>query len=439
MKKQRKQKKLLALAAILALVSLIAGTFAWVTAQDQRVNRMESAAVSDGSVSVTEKFQPGPIQPGGSTVKEVSVTNAGNQKVYVRVSYEEYLKALTGKGVQTQKTTPFDPATLNDVTKKAGIGVDWPVNTTVTITVPNTTYYGYNDITSKVEGLPAGVKVIADGVYTKDAATGVITDTTKYAAYYPYILNENTYYQKMDISLAIKERSFDTPVTDWKFTYTDASAKYYVYEGGFNLTLKNWGTSVLTAKDKSTGPTAPTGSALLGYQGDRYETKYDYRNVTDGGIIKDADLTAAVAAVKGATNTATAKQYPTAANDETHIQADSALGGYITLKYGADIVEPTTAAITAGEQWVYNPEDGWFYYLQAVDSGKRTKDLLKNVNYDAKIKDEYANATYDLGVKMEAMQYSDAALTADDGFGLKTDATANPISAAIFNALKQAK
>ena len=39
MKKNSKKKKLMAAAAALALIAAISGTFAWITAQDQRINR----------------------------------------------------------------------------------------------------------------------------------------------------------------------------------------------------------------------------------------------------------------------------------------------------------------------------------------------------------------------------------------------------------------
>ena len=47
MKNSSKKKKLLAVAAALAIIAVLSGTFAWLTAQDQRINRAESAAVND--------------------------------------------------------------------------------------------------------------------------------------------------------------------------------------------------------------------------------------------------------------------------------------------------------------------------------------------------------------------------------------------------------
>ena len=54
MKNSSKKKKLLAVAAALAIIAVLSGTFAWLTAQDQRINRAESAAVNDDSVTVKE-------------------------------------------------------------------------------------------------------------------------------------------------------------------------------------------------------------------------------------------------------------------------------------------------------------------------------------------------------------------------------------------------
>ena len=66
--KKNKKKKLVA-AALLALLAAGAGTFAWINSQDQRINRVKTAAIKDGSVSVEELWNPKPIVPGTDATK----------------------------------------------------------------------------------------------------------------------------------------------------------------------------------------------------------------------------------------------------------------------------------------------------------------------------------------------------------------------------------
>ena len=126
--KESKKKKLLAVAAALALIAVLSGTFAWITAQDQRINRAESAAVSDNSVTVKETWEPKPLVPGTEATKEVAVTNTGTANVFVRVSYEEVLKHLEKLGKEEHAPSTEAGVKYVYVANDPGLDKHMPIN-----------------------------------------------------------------------------------------------------------------------------------------------------------------------------------------------------------------------------------------------------------------------------------------------------------------------
>lgn len=396
-KKNSKKKKALAAASGLALIALLSGTFAWINAQDQRVNRIESMAVSDGSVVVNETFTPTPIHPGGEATKEVSITNSGSSSVFVRASFEEVLKHLEKDGQEIARSAAWK---LDDSTtaKKAGVGSDLPVIMNVK------KYENWTDITSKVDNVPTGVTVKAKGSFTIDPVTNKEVQEFEYAMY-SSLGKDN---QKVNGKVTVNDKgTAPSEAKDWSYTLDVNSLEYYVYENGYNVNTANWAKSGLPNADGK----SVTGAALLGTKGNRYGKDYDYRNQTAGGIIPDANLDLSVKLI--------AANYPTTANPTTSIQADNK--NKISLAFnGAALLDP--AGTLSADKWVYNPADGWFYYTSPIASGVTTPNMLEKIVYSSSIDKEYSNAVYDLVVKMEAVQGVSEALTDTQagGFGLKT-------------------
>ncbi|MDA9471771.1 hypothetical protein [Enterococcus sp. 5H] len=394
MKKNKKKK--LAAAALLAVLTIGAGTFAWINSQDQRINRVKSAAIKDGSVSVEENWNPKPIIPGTEATKEVAVTNSGNTPVFVRVSYEEVLKHLTEKGAVTNRAS------------------GWVANATSTLSDDVPVEYdgekyidaqsGYTDVTSKVKdgsgaGMPAGVKVYAKGSVTKDPVTGAETTDFNFAAFFEY---ETGKYQAMTSEVNIASgNSIGTNVQDWNLVMN--KAEYSVYKGGYSNNVANWASSSL--EGASAEATAAKAS-LLGSAGKKYAVDYDYTAKTLG-----------LSAIPAATPATGADQIPLADTEKKGVQTDKAALGVngINIEYGTDMV--TTAALT-NDKWVYNKEDGYFYFTSPVKSGATTPNLLKKLIFTNLIGTEYTNATYDLIVKMEAIQATKEALVDSTGWNL---------------------
>lgn len=408
----KKKKKLLAAAAALALIAAVAGTFAWISAQDQRINRVKTAAVNDGSVTVQETWVPKPIVAGTSATKEVTVTNSGNVPVFVRVSYEEVFTHLHSKGVIASSSTAYDATawTFND-----DVPVDFDGDKYTNSANPS---YDANfaDISSQVTlaggvALPSTVKVYGKGSITVDPVSSTEHTEFSYAMFYVYTEDGETKYQAMDQTVTVVGGNTGTnPISSW--TFEAAALGYRVYEDGYDTIVKSWAKSSLPNADGNS-----TGYALLDTEGTKYGTAYDY---TVGGTLD-------IAAMPGYT--------PQTLANVANVLADrdASFGNSgINLKYSTDLVAASTlTAWSTGHvsenKWVYNEEDGYFYYTSPVASGASTGNLLEELVFGNAVDKTYTNATYDLIVKMEAVQATAEALTDSAGWGLTGGTTTTAI------------
>ena len=435
MKKNSKKKKLMAAAAALALIAAISGTFAWITAQDQRINRAESAAVSDNSVTVKETWEPKPLVPGTEATKEVAVSNTGTASVFVRVSYEEVLKHLDKLGAEKYDPSSVTGAKYTYVANDSGLNKHMPINFNGDQTYKD----GFVQVpAAQITGLatPAddNAKLLVKGGKTVDPVTGVEkisyeakmmheyfthTDNTgKNPGDVGYDASKNKY-QSMTFNISVTNENSKLDAKDWNFALTNV--KYGYYENGYKNTTVNWAESSLPDEDG-----ADTGRALIGTDGVRYSVDYDY---TFGGLGYSAATD-----LPGVTPATVTDQIPTAAGKKD-VQADTkGLGkSEIKIGYSADV---TDIATLGSDKWVYNKDDGWFYYTVPVKSGETTKNLLEKLVFESAMGTEYTNASYDLVVKMEAVQANADALTDSAGWELGGGSTPTGDTLAIVNKLK---
>lgn len=394
--KKNKKKKLVA-ASGLALLAFIAGTFAWINSQDQKINRVDAAAIKDDSVTVEETWKPQDIIPGTEATKEVAVKNTGNVPVFVRVSYEEVLKHLTEKGAVTSRDNGWAvSATPNPLADDIPVEYDGDKYVTQT--------NDYKDVTSKVKdakaaALPDGVKVYAKGSVTKNPVTSAEVTTFNYSAFFEYAPGK---YQAMETTVSVTGGNVEgSLVENWDFTMS--KAKYSVYSGGYKYAVANWAAASLEgASPESTNAKA----SLLGSAGKKYDVDYDYTIAALG-----------LPAIPAVTVTTAADQIPVANSEKKGVQTDKAalnVGG-INIEYGVDM---GTTADLKNDKWVYNNEDGYFYFTSPLKSGATTPQLLKKLIFTNAIGKEYTNATYDLIVKMEAIQATKEALSDNTGWNL---------------------
>lgn len=99
----------------------------------------------------------------------------------------------------------------------------------------------------------------------------------------------------------------------------------------------------------------------------------------------------------------------------------------ITLDY-TDKASIISATPVAGKWW-YNEADGFFYYIGKLESGKVTPNLLDSLTLDSSAGEAYSGMNFDLIVNMEAIQNTEDAIRAANGWGLEGNNT-------LINALK---
>ena len=423
MKKNSKKKKLMAAAAALALIAAISGTFAWITAQDQRINRAESAAVNDDSVVLKEQWEPSPLVAGTEAKKEVSVSNTGNARVFVRISYEEVLKHLAERGEISYGTAATSGAKYTYVANDSGLGKHMPVNANGAAMFND----GYEEVpAAQVAGLTAAdtnVKLLVKGGKVTDPLTGAVTNNLETKIIHEYYTDTtvpaNTKYQAMLCDINVTNENSSNDGTDWNFTVSNV--QYAYYENGYQHTVANWAESTLPDEAGNA-----SGNALLGTNGTRYSVDYNYTNTAAG---LGAGFT-----IPGPTPATIADQKPVASSTNYGLQADTnGLGeNHIRVGYGADM---TDIATLASNKWVYNADDGWFYYTVPLRSGETTPDLLKKLVFESSMGVEYTNASYDLVVKMEAVQATEEALTDSAGWNLGGGSAPTGDTAAIVTKL----
>ncbi|WP_071879703.1 hypothetical protein, partial [Enterococcus pallens] len=278
------------------------------------------------------------------------------------------------------------------------------------------------------------VKLLVKGGKTVDAVTGV--EKISYEAklmheYFTHADNsgknpgdvgydaKKNKYQSMTFNITVGNENGSLDAKDWNFALTNV--KYGYYEDGYKNTTVNWAKSTLPDQAK-----AVTGRALLGTSGVRYSVNYDY---TYGGL--GFSSATELPAVTPATD---ADQIPTAAGNKG-VQADKNGLGKTNIRIGYSADMTNTTALDSNK-WVYNADDGWFYYTVPVKSGQTTKNLLEKLVFESKMGTEYTNASYDLVVKMEAVQANADALTDSAGWNLGGGAAPTGDTSLIVTKLK---
>ncbi len=370
----QKRKVRTGVVAGLAATMLLAGTFAWVQMTSERINRMKTTAITDGSVVVNEKFIPNDNwEIGTENEKEVSITNNGNQRVFARVSYEEVLRVYKDGAEEVALDTPEEyPVMFNTA---AYSGAEW-------LDIPSDNFN---------EALPNGVKVKAKGSKKTEINAAGQEGEVSTVSYIVYNELETGGAQKVSADIQAKNLSGGPSVADW--TYDIKNIKYYSYSGLENFAADWAGNNTVLGKADTLNGVA-----------------YDY---TAAGL---PGVTLPVATTPQTGANAPAPKELGSPIWEAKFEVDSTLDSALYTVYdGNNMVATVPAALatpgTGANKWFYDQTDGYFYYLGVLNSGETTPIFLKALGLGANATKAYSDMTLDLIVNLEAIQAVKAAVT----------------------------
>lgn len=378
----RKNKRLImAMAVVLAVATLAGGsTFAWFVAQDQALNHMETGQFSNGDVKIVEVFnEDDPFDPGVEINKDVWAVNISSIDSLVRISYTEALLLLGNDGdpsvanpnqVWTSSDTAHFPQLFTEKALAAG-GVYENWKDLKTDTAAATAFSNIADVRAAI---PAGVTVL----YKEFDVTGTAAPRKEYhfVAYAPISAPGTEFdgkYQRVSIATS-------------KYTSADKT-----------LELSGYDFWVFT----------------YGLVADTIKTKWADLNV----FADNADYT----------KTALAPVPSIAVGADREDRFVSATSDALIQLIFSEYVSTDLAAITAmtatshpdlfGKMWWLNTADGYLYYINKVEPGKSTSEVLDAVTLLGDADNKYGRLNFDLTVRMEAIQNVKEALSSGTGGG----------------------
>ncbi|MBP1042825.1 hypothetical protein I6N95_17550 [Vagococcus sp. BWB3-3] len=376
MKKAKNKKKLLAVGAALSLCVLMLGTFAWDVYQTSKENKFGNAVLG-GSIVIEEIFPDPVLTPGAELQKEVWGVNTSQNDVFIRMSFEERLALLVEEGAtgQAEKQYLTDPTLAT--AKEIPVVMDAIyLDGLAAANTAGTEFDDWKDITAK---LPVGT-VTADTKVLAKATKKDITPPGGTATWQVSV--EYTAYRKVPVANTnMGEVSRDKVV---KYPNDAASvAQEVVFETDASGKVTTISATVNPATGDITGYTADVGkpAKYSFYTGLDTDEFYNW-----AGPVVHAGLT-------------TDPLIPLANIDR------SAIDPLISLKYGADL--DTTAAANT---WIYNEDDGYFYWIGIVSSGDKTKNLLEKVGLASSASSMYDYLDYSLWITADGVLTKEAAI-----------------------------
>ncbi|MDR1806070.1 MAG: hypothetical protein LBQ80_04800 [Clostridium sp.] len=367
----RKNKTIILVMALLlsALTICSAASFAWFTAKDEKTNHLESYG-GDGNVELVDIFdESAPLLPedasnsASGVEKQVGAVNTGKVPAFVRISFAEALTKLSSQEPLSSATaysgTDYAagklPHVYADEAFAAGGAYDgWQTPISNTGAVEDLTLNLPSELKSKVT-LLYNVTKLNGGNHLEFVAYLTITGLTGDAAKY------NGQKQVVELEYALTKGTDPSVEDDYDVLVTAPSSGAYKY----------WQRDA-EVKDKL--------AALLPSHAP-FDNDTDYPVSTPAA----ADITAGVLASR----------------------ADS----LIKLGLGAN-VKTAVAAASKGD-WVYNEDDGYFYYIGVLGAGQQTSSwLLSKVLLDSSAGNAYAHLDYKLTPILDGLQATDEALSA---------------------------
>jgi hypothetical protein len=391
--KQKTKPLALALAFVLSLATVITGaTFAWFTAQDDVTNHLETNHLTDGDVKIQEVWNPEDgkdFEPGTEVNKDVGAINTGDTEAFVRISFEEVLEKLT-TGTPVLQDAKYDGA-AGFIPQQVNIAA----YTGWTNLRDSGTFSNNSAVVTALNAYP-DLEVVykVTGTNIPGSPSGAEKRTYNFAAYVPVDYPDtdadgNPITRKVNQKVDLVGVGVTLGATQAADTLTLGTPKYLAL-AKTSIPKVDWTTAkpaVLLFSD-----------SVVGIGGDAR------LNI---GALSD----------------------PATPNKFIKLIFDNS----VILSSEVSDVATINAAVVAGAKWLYNEEDGWFYYLGVLGSGQNTGNLLTALYLDKAAGNSYSYTNFDLTAKMDAIQAVDEAL-GTTGWALDTS-TGHPTSILIVDYL----
>jgi len=404
----KKKPIILAVAILLAIMTAVsASTFAWFTAHDEVVNRIETARLNDGSVSILEAFDPNDrLQPGVDINKDVFVINTGDAPAFVRVSFEEILQKLKYKG------TP-SPASLANYNPGAMPFIDYSVKDYRVWTSADTTHV---PVTVNIDTFAgAGWAAFTAGSTPWDGFVGGATGASATAL--KVLTDAGVIFRYKQIAAAPFKIQWVAyaPLGTTPETYQSVRLDPEM----FNLIRKD-GTTGMALTDyqllvNTFDPAFATPDQTVESNRNYHFLKLEMDTVKSAKwqMMNNPNAVPALTNFRSNTKFNTTTQRMTAATDDVL--------GFIELVFApGSVITSNPTAADAGK-WYYNQGDGFFYYLGVVEPGQTTPQLLDAITLSKTAGKDYSYMDFQLTVIMDAIQATKEAITSTTGGGWGTN------------------
>jgi alternate signal-mediated exported protein len=439
----RKHKKLiLIMAIVLAVVTAISGaTFAWFASSQSVVNKMNTSSFAAGDVQIVEVFEEGSQpDPGMEVNKDVAVMNLSgtDTNAFVRISFAEYLtmalhdgeatgvadKWVSSQGYTSSGASPTGGGTANVYTFPQVFNSD-------AFTATSSGWVEFDDAYCTAEGITyteQGAAATLAALTTK----GITIMVNKKSETLPDGSNKDTY----------SFVAFSTPLS--ASAVADVANKMDKYDGlpqrvvpyYFDTTgtlvegtfLQGWNrlTKTLNVDDWKfmvfERPVAVGNEKKWFSDTPLTDQSFPHLSLSTGTSPVATNLNPMSALTLGVTPDRPAPP-------ETRSYGTSVVDANLQLVFTTNLLLTYATPITnaADDKWIYNPEDGFFYYIGKLSPSQGTSQLLDGVYTKQAAGNTYANMSYDLEVCMEAIQAVGSALSSSDGFGLGTTGVSGAI------------
>jgi len=362
-------------AVFLAIALATGSTFAWFMATDTAVNPFRNKPV--GNVVITEVFvEPKKWIPGQEIKKEVGVQNLSKYDVLVRIGFEELLNKY-GDVIQAS-------------------GSPWSGTQVPVELVDNPVNPKYSSANGWLPPSSLGLAV-DPAVVTALQGAALLAREMEITAAAPAGGSPSTGYQFV--------LWYDIAGGDYAGTRQMAAADLYlemVYDAGLDL-------DVPTIRIADASPGVP-GTAKFYYYPARVTTDATWADLMEPqlpALLSPASPQAFAA--------------PAAAD-----AGRSALDAAILFGFGQVTTVPTP------NNWFYNEDDGYFYYIGKLSPDATSPLLLKSVTLSAAADNSHEDLRYSLLVNSEAIQNYETAMTSLNGWKMNAS---SPNTVAIIAAL----